>query len=128
MEFTKQPSRPGPSGEASGEWLLVRPDVLVDRIDARSAVLYDPVANVSLQLSRPPFELFRRFYRPTPLAHVLPVGPARTPALECLRSLQRRGILIEWPAIDDEDSEGPQDSARASTGADSARPHGGVIF
>ncbi|SRR6266404_8089078 len=80
--------------------LMVRPDILVDRIDERFAVVFDPVERRSLQLSRPVYELFYRFYRPSRIADVLPAGGVRDRALGAVRQLRASGILIPWDAAE----------------------------
>jgi hypothetical protein len=66
----------------------------VAKIAVDHAEVRDPPRSARLQLSRPVYELFLRFARPTWVDDVVPPDPPRRErAVECIRHLERKGFL-----------------------------------
>lgn len=79
---------------AGDPYLMLDPTLLVDRIAEASVVLFLPSTGKSLKLSRPVYELLRRFAAPRGLESVLPAGPRRDVARACLEVLASKGVLV----------------------------------
>jgi hypothetical protein len=85
---------PDPCRDETGEALMIPPSLQVLEITREFVVIRDPVRCATLQLSRPIYEMFRRFVRPCWVKDVLPgESPRRERALACIRQLEQKGFL-----------------------------------
>ncbi|HXT15557.1 MAG TPA: hypothetical protein VN706_07995 [Gemmatimonadaceae bacterium] len=97
---------------------LASPTVLVDSIERNAASLYVPATGLALKVSRPAFELWLRFRRPTRIGDVLPEDAGRrNGARTCIASFMNKGLLVPHSAVLRDWSE-----ARAKADAPAMRP------
>ena len=88
-------ARPDPAADATGAALMIPPWIVAVELEERAVVVRDPRGESTIRLSRPLYELFRRFALPAWVDEV--VGPgapeARAHVLGLVRQLEGRGFL-----------------------------------